>query len=271
MKIGVLGVGVMGEIIVSSLLSKEIVGREDLVAFDIHQERLKNLQQKFGFVAAKSAIELGNNADLIILATKPQNAVEVFQALHGRLLASQLVISIMAGIKLSQLQKGLCHKRLIRCMPNLAAKISQGMTVWMAGPETQDADRMLAKMIFQSFGRELEVDSEEKIDAATAVSGSGPAYIYYMAESLMETAVDLKFSEPEALKLVHQTFLGAMELWAETRESPALLRQKVTSKKGTTDAAMKEFEKNTLKQKFKDGVQAAYLRSIELGKEKVTT
>jgi pyrroline-5-carboxylate reductase len=173
----------------------------------------------------------------------------------------------MAGIRRRVLKEGLAHDRIIRSMPNLAAKISQGMTVWISGDKVQTADRLMAKMIFQSFGRDFEVNEEDRLDAATAVSGSGPAYVYYLAEALMEAAIDLHFTAEEALKMVHQTFLGAMELWAETKESPGLLRQKVTSKNGTTHAAVKQFEKNKLKAKFIEGVRAAYERSLELGKD----
>ncbi|MFH1728836.1 MAG: pyrroline-5-carboxylate reductase [Pseudomonadota bacterium] len=266
MKIGIIGGGVMGEILADSLIKKEVFAKEDIEIYDIHERKLFELKEKYGIIPSSSIGSILKKADLIILSVKPQNINDVIIKMKGKLSSNQLIISIIAGVTLRFLKEGLKHQRVIRSMPNIASKISEGMTVWIAGSKADEYDKMLAKMIFQSFGREVEVEFEDLVDSATAISGSGPAYIFYIAETLMEAALELRYDKEDALKLVMQTFKGSMNLWAETNEEPETLRHKVTSAKGTTEAAINCFNNGNLKEKFISGVKAAYDRSKELGK-----
>ena len=160
--------------------------------------------------------------------------------------------------------EALGHPLVIRSMPNLPARIGEGVTVWRAAHAVPQRLRVLARMFFLSLGREVEVDSEDLLDVATAVSGTGPAYIFFIAENLLEAARAHGFDEQRARRLVRQTFQGAMDLWAETGESPAVLRRKVTSKGGTTHAAVTYFQQHDIGGIFLAGVGQAYQRAKEL-------
>jgi len=175
-----------------------------------------------------------------------------------------LMISIMAGVDAAFLSAQLDHPLVVRSMPNLPARIGEGVTVWRPNPEVPDRLRVLARMIFQAFGREVEVEDEDLLDAGTAVSGTGPAYIFFIAENLLEAALHFGFDEAQALKLVRETFRGAMDLWAHTGESPVELRRKVTSKGGTTHAAVTHFQEQDISGIFRAGVRRAYERAKEL-------
>ena len=246
MKIGIIGTGVMGEIISGALVEKSIVEKSKLMISDVDIKKLRRLKRFFKIETTLDNNKIINFSDLIVLCVKPQNSKKLLLSLQNKLKEHQFVISIMAGVKLSTLKKYLNHEKIIRSMPNLTAKIGEGMTVWMATKKIENFQKMIAKMIFHSFGKEIEVHSEDLIDAATAVSGTGPAYIYYIAENLMKEAMSLGFGDKNVHKLVQQTFKGAMDLWADTNEKPDVLRHKVTSKSGTTEAAIKFYNKNKL-------------------------
>lgn len=257
----------MGELIARSLLDRNILNEEQLVIAEISPYRREELGKKYKFLVVSDAVYAAHGADLVILCVKPQSAAETMTALKGKIKPSALVISIMAGVALKTLQEGLSHKTVVRSMPNIASRIGMGMTVWMADEDIPDLELLLAKVVFQSFGRELRVDSDDLLDAATAVSGTGPAYIFYVAEKLIESSRSLGFSLEQSKWLVNQTFLGAMEMWERTKEEPEKLRLMVTSKKGTTEAAIKRFEELKTGEVFKEAVGAAYRRAKELGEE----
>ena len=266
MKIGIIGCGVMGEIIAGALIRKAIIEKSELIASNRSEEKRKAINAAFGIKTTGNNHEVLDFADLIICCVKPQNAHDLFNELRGKLNDHQFVISIMAGIRIEALQNELQHKKIIRSMPNLTARIAEGMTVWMASKEIENFQKMIAKMIFQSFGKEIEVFTEDLLNSATAISGTGPAYIYYFAEHLMKAALDLGFNNKDVHKLVKQTFTGAMDLWNESNEEPEALRLKVTSKGGTTEAATKFLNTANVGKLFQEGVRTAYERSKELGK-----
>ncbi len=266
MKIGIIGCGVMGEIIAGALVKKAIVEKSQLIVSNRSKEKCDRIAHSLGIQVTENNNEVVDFVDLLIICIKPQNAPELLSELRGKLNEHQFVISIMAGIRIETLQKELMHTKIIRSMPNLTARITEGMTVWMASPEIENFQKMIAKMIFQSFGKEIEVHTEDLLNSATAISGTGPAYIYYFAEHLMKAALDLGFNNKDVHKLVQQTFKGAMDLWNESNEEPETLRLKVTSKGGTTEAATKFLNEQNVGKLFQEGVKAAYKRSKELGK-----
>ncbi len=266
MKIGLIGAGVMGEVIADSLTRKEVFSPEEVMLSDIGRGRLDGLEKRFGVLTTMENEDLLAFADVVAVCVKPQNAEVVLRPLKGLFRSDQLLISIMAGVSMDTLTRLTGHERIVRSMPNLPARIGQGMTVWMASPGVSDRLAMVAKMIFQAFGRDLRVDREDLIDAATAVSGSGPAYLFYVAENLVKSGVELGFTEAQSHRLVEQTILGAMNLWSTSGEKASALRQNVTSRGGTTEAALKTFQKHGTPEIFVDALKSAFTRAEELRK-----
>lgn len=206
-------------------------------------------------------------ADVVLLAVKPQDITPVFTALRGVLPATALVISIMAGVSLSTLQRGLRHARIIRAMPNTPAQIGEGITAWAASRAASLLDRAFAKKLFRALGKELYLRTDNRIDAATAVSGSGPAYVFAFVESMIVAAQRLGFSKKEARLLVYQTFRGSVGLLETSTDDAATLRKRVTSKKGTTAAALAVLQQRGMARMVHDAVAAAYRRAREISQE----
>lgn len=263
MKVSILGGGTMGEIIVRALLRKEIFRPTEIMVAELLAERREVfLPLEVGITG--HAPDLIPDCDLLVVCVKPQFATAALLSLGGKLEPHTLVISIMAGVETEDLTRTLNHELVIRSMPNLPARIGEGVTVWRATPAVSPRARVLARMFFLSMGREVEVEDEDLLDVATAVSGTGPAYIFYIAENLLEAARAHGFDEQRAQRLVRHTFQGAMELWSETGESPEVLRRKVTSKGGTTHAAVTYFQEHDIGGTFRAGVGKAYERAKEL-------
>ncbi|RJO65574.1 MAG: pyrroline-5-carboxylate reductase [Myxococcales bacterium] len=264
MNIGIIGAGVMGEVITSSLLKKNVVAASQIMIADALPEKPAALAKTYGIRHAADNREVTAFADIVIFSVKPQNSRAMMEPLSGAFHEGQVIVSIMAGVSLGTIERLTGHKELVRAMPNIPAKIGEGMTVWIASPSVPDCSKMIVKMIFQAFGLETEVTNEDLIDAATAISGSGPAYIFYVAENLMKSALELGFDNREAHRLVQQTFRGAMDLWHHTGEEPETLRRSVTSKGGTTAAALKTFGERKTPESFSAAIHAAYVRAGQL-------
>lgn len=264
MNIGIIGGGVMGELILAALRDKHICAAQELWVCDVQSDRVAQLGARYGVHAVTGSGELVEACEVVLVCVKPQNARETLAPLHGRFRPEQVIVSIMAGVSIDTMQELTGHRAIVRSMPNIPARIGEGMTVWLASPEVADVSRMIVKMIFQAFGLESRVESEDMVDAATAISGSGPAYIFYLAENLMKAAEKLGFSREQAHRLTQQTFRGAMDLWHKTGEDPEALRHSVTSKGGTTAAALREFEKRDTPGIFADAIRAAYVRAGQL-------
>ena len=180
------------------------------------------------------------------------------------LLPHQLVISVMAGISLKNMRGALRQAKLVRVMPNIPTVIAEGMSVIFASKEVDKKELKCVKTLFSSCGTCLEAKDENGIDAATAISGSGPGYLFFFAEQMTTSAKSLGFSEKEAQLLVQKTILGATLLWESQQSSPETLRKQVSSPGGTTLAALSHFQSENVDQSIKDGIQQAYLRAKEL-------
>lgn len=196
--------------------------------------------------------------DIVILAVKPQDFDEVKINLEN-----ELLISIMAGVSLKKLAEKTGAKKIVRSMPNLALRVGAGFTGWI-GKNVKE--KKLVREIFSMFGEEIEVKKEDDLNAITALSGSGPAYFFYICELLAESAADFGFSQKDAEKIAASTLIGAAALSKNKNESFAELRKAVSSKGGTTEAALNDFAKNNFSKIFKGGVQKARARSKELNK-----
>lgn len=234
---------------------------------EINPERRSYIEKQWHVPTHSEITKEIANCDVIILAVKPQQMQEVALQLHTYLKnISPVIISIAAGIRLSSLTKWLGnYQRLVRAMPNMAALIHTGITGLVALPSVNAEDRANTEKLMQAIGDTLWVEDENQLDAITAVSGSGPAYVFYFIEALQEAAESLGLTSEQAKKLALKTFEGASYLAALGDESARTLREKVTSKGGTTEAALTHMEKTAIKQHFIEAVQAAAKRSKALG------
>jgi pyrroline-5-carboxylate reductase len=248
-RIGIIGAGVIGQIFIERLLKTKTVNKSQILL----SRRCNDKKM------------LANQCQIIILAVKPQDFSELScQLIKAGLKPSTLIISIMAGIDIQTIQKALNVKMVIRAMPNLPAKIGKGITVWKPSGHVNQKQKRQARKIFQSLGAEIEVKHEKIIDLATAVSGSGPGYVFLFQELMTAAGQHLGLSKKLAAQLVRETILGAVNLQRQSGTDPKMLRQQVTSKGGTTAAALEVFEKHNMARIFKQAMQAAFMRSQEL-------
>jgi pyrroline-5-carboxylate reductase len=265
MKIAFIGGGNMGEAMLSAVLDKKLSTPSSVSVSDVSEARRQHLGPKYGVAVTADNLQAVNRGDIVVLAIKPQNLAGVMAELKGRLRPAQLVLSIIAGARLDTLRQGLGHDVMVRAMPNTPAQIGEGITVWTAAPAVSGAQRGQAAAILGAMGGEIYVADEQYLDMATAVSGSGPAYFFYMVESLVQAALDIGLPPPVAEELVLQTLLGSGHLIQKSVRTPAELRRMVTSPGGTTAAAMLRLEEGGFADLIRRAVRAAYERAKQLG------
>jgi pyrroline-5-carboxylate reductase len=258
-----IGGGNMGRALAAAAIARGVAPPGKVLIVE-PQQASRDLAAALNCIVAPAADERVGDARAVVLAVKPQNATEVFRALRGLLKPHQVVISIMAGVTVAAIREGLAHEALVRVMPNTPAQIGLGMNVYFALPSVSEAQLTTVVALLRAAGDALAVSSEDAIDAATAVSGSGPAYVFYLAEHWMLAAQALGFTEREAAQLVQQTLAGATALWKASRLAPATLREQVTSKGGTTAAAVEHFEAQQVGGLLRAGIARAYRRAKEL-------
>lgn len=224
----------------------------------------ERLTEAFGVRCASAVDAAALNCEVLVLAVKPQQMREALAPVAGRL-ADQLVVSIAAGLRLADIGRWLGdHRNLVRTMPNTPALIGAGITGLCADPSVDREGRETAERILGAVGRTVWIEDESKMDAVTAVSGSGPAYVFYFIEAIEEAARDLGFTAEEARLLTVETFLGAARLAEQSTEPVAVLRSRVTSKGGTTAAALESFDADGVRAAIGRGVRAAQVRGREL-------
>jgi len=266
MKTLIVGGGNMGISFASSFLEAHILRPTDLTILERSPEKCEQLLAKgFGAVyqIPDNYIE---DVELIVLAVKPQDSESVFEKLRPFLNEHHVILSIMAGVKLSTIQRGLNTKKVIRSMPNLPAQIGMGMTAFTASPDVDRSELIAVQNLLSTTGKAIYFDDESMIDAATAVSGSGPAFVYYFMNSMMKAARQMGFTEAQADLLVWQTFLGSLHLQNKNHYSCEEWIQKVASKGGTTEAALKVFGTDEVEEGIIKGLIAAFERAEELGR-----
>lgn len=265
MKILVIGGGNMGQTYIHSFLHSHIVQAENLMILEKSIRQIRRLEKLNTGTIYQSPEECVPKADLIIFAVKPQDAALLYAEIGGLLHPEHLVLSIMAGVRIQTLQEGLNINKIVRAMPNLPAQIGDGMTVFTSTTEVSRPELTMVQNLLNTTGKALYVDHEHLLDSATAISGSGPAYVFYFMESIIEAAVDLGFSEAEAELLTWQTFHGAINLLSKNDLSCREWIDRVASRGGTTEAALRCYDQNHLKPGIINGSQAAYKRAQELG------
>jgi len=256
----------MGEAMLAAVLTRALAQPESISVSDVSSSRLEHLKERYSVTVTPDNHEAVSGKDIIILAVKPRNLPELLKELKGEIKSGQLVLSIIAGAKISTIFLGLNHNAVVRAMPNTPAQIGEGMSVWTATSDVTDRQKQSAKAILGAMGRELYVDDEAYIDMATAISGSGPAYFFLMVEALVAAAMEIGLPRDTARELVLQTMLGSGKFIRQSGETPAELRKKVTSPGGTTAAALNQFEKGGFNELVRRAVKAAYERAKELGK-----
>jgi pyrroline-5-carboxylate reductase len=267
MKIAFIGGGNMAAAIIGGLI-RHGVAPADLYAIDPNDDVRRRNEAHFGIRTGAGADAALAPFDAIVLAVKPQVAKDVAAALAPHLGARQVVISIVAGIRAADLSRWLNgHQRIVRVMPNTPALIGMGVAGLAATGALDAADRQLASDVLAAVGSTVWFDDEAKIDAVTALSGSGPAYVFYFIEALQEAARQLGMDDAQARALALATFTGAAQLAAQSDEPPGVLRERVTSKGGTTAAALASFDASGVKAAIVRGVLAADARAREMGDE----
>lgn len=262
--IGFIGAGNMANSLIRGLLAKGVPAGS-IWAMDIDDSKVRHLNQECGIRPASSA-EIASNADVIVLAVKPQFMRSACETLAGNLNnRSPLLISIAAGITSSHLQKWLAIDcAIVRCMPNTPALVGKGASGLFANPKVSDSQRLLAEDIISAVGFSAWVDKETDIDIVTAVSGSGPAYFFLFMEAMQNAAQEMGLGEALARDLTYHTAAGAAELALQSTDDIAELRRKVTSPGGTTEQAINRFEEGGLRELVGKALLSAQERSIEL-------
>jgi pyrroline-5-carboxylate reductase len=266
--IAFIGSGVMAEAMITGLLRKEVASAEKIIASGPRQERGDYLQKEYGVHTTTENSSALQNADIVVMSVKPQMLAQVMAELKGRLLQDALVLSIVAGAKISTIERGLGHKPIARSMPNTPAQIGEGITVWTASDAVDEEQRGYARAILMAFGEEIYVEDEDYLDMATALSGTGPSYVFLFMEAMIDAGVHLGFPRYIAEELVLQTVRGSAEYVRQSPHHLSRLRNQVTSPGGTSAEALYYLERAGFRTALSRAIWAAYQRSLTLGEGK---
>ncbi|MDZ4764649.1 MAG: pyrroline-5-carboxylate reductase [Chloroflexota bacterium] len=263
--IGFIGSGNMGEAMIKGLLNKGMVSAAQIVASDPNVEQCERLTSEYGVRCTDDNADAAARADILVLSIKPQVFTEVAPVLRRTARKTSMVLSIMAGVRIRTIADGLANPSVVRSMPNTPAQIGEGITVWTTTGEVTPTGRDQARAILSALGDELYVSDEKFLDMATALSGTGPAYIFMFMEAMIDAGVHMGFSRRDAERLVLKTMRGSVDYAMFSKLHPAELRNQVTSPGGTSAAAIYEMEKGGLRTVLADAIWAAYERSKALG------
>ena len=226
------------------------------------------MQQKHGIKVTPDNREAAQSCKILVLSVKPQDLGSVLTELKGVLRAGQMVMSIVAGARISTISQGLEHNVIVRVMPNTPAQIGEGISVWTATPNVNQEQLGQARTVLQALGKEIYMNDEKFLDMATAVSGTGPTYVFLVMEAMIDAAVHLGFPRHIAYQLVTETMRGSILYAIKSKKHPAELRNLVTSPGGTSAAALYQLEKGSLRTVLSKAIWAAYERSKSLGEGK---
>jgi pyrroline-5-carboxylate reductase len=272
-RLAFIGCGVMAEAIIAGLLRKQLVSPEQIAGSHPRAARREELNQKYGIqmfeqnreAALAVAPAEANTGSVLVLAVKPQRLRRVLEELKGSIHQDQLVVSIVAGAKIETIADELLHAAVVRTMPNTPAQIGEGVTAWTPSAAVNEKQEQQVRAMLDALGKTVRVDNERQIDMATALSATGPTYIFLVMEALIDAGVHMGFSRHVAQELVHQTMLGAILFARESHKHPAELRNMVTSPGGTSAEAIYQMEKGSLRTVLSKAVWAAYQRAEALG------
>ncbi len=266
-----IGPGVMAEAMIAGLIRQKMAEPETLIASGPNLDRLEELHNQYGIQTLNDNAKAARQADIVILSVKPQRLTKVLAGLKDCLQPQALVLSIVAGAPISKIADGLNHPLVVRSMPNTPAQIGEGITVWTAAQEVSEEQRAVARHILTALGSEVFVEEENYLDMATALSGTGPAYVFLFMEAMIDAGVHLGFPRRIAEQLVTQTVRGSVDFYLKKTSTAgqhlAALRNQVTSPGGTSAAALYYLEKAGFRTAVSRAIWAAYERSQELGRE----
>lgn len=263
MKVTIIGGGVMGEAILAAALERNVFDPGSVTVCELLEHRRAQLQSEYGVATTTESKDCMAEADLVLLSVKPQEVHSV----HGVLQPDALLLSIMAGVRVASLEAEFRHGRIVRVMPNTPAAAKAGMSVWTATSAVSDDQKSLVRGLLGAIGRELYVEDEKKVDMATAVSGSGPGYVFLFVEAMIEGAVSIGLTRAQAEEIVLQTFYGSALFAHESGRSASDLRAMVTSPAGTTAAGLLELEKGAVRASIIECIRAAHARAKEIGEQ----
>lgn len=265
MKVLIIGYGNMGKTYANSFISSRFIKPEDIFVLVRNSavSQIETVIPKSNFLTTAS--QKISDFDIVILAVKPQDFQVLAQTIKPYLKDIQIIFSVMAGITLEKLSVQLSCSKIVRSMPNIPTQIGMGMTVFTASSEVDRKELFIIQNLINTTGKSVYVENEKLIDAATAISGSGPAYVFYFMQSMIKAAVDLGFNESEAELLVNQTFMGSVAIQNSYSLSNEEWIKKVASKGGTTESALQVFVQGNLEQTIVNAVKAANARALELG------
>lgn len=267
MKVLVIGAGNMGLTYAEGMSKSRLLKKKNIMVLDKSEEKLEELHQISHFDAFSELEDCVPQADIIFIAVKPYHAESVFKAIKPLVQPQQILVSIMAGVSIASIKEITGLNKIVRAMPNLPAQIGKGLTSYVISPEVSRIEMLTVESLLDTTGKSMRVSNENFIDASTGISGSGPAYVFYFMQSMMEAALQMGFSKNDSTVLVSQTFTGAVELFNQSNLSPNSWMEKVASKGGTTRAALDSMQDNNVNELIKEAAYAAFNRAVELGKE----
>ncbi|MSQ15178.1 MAG: pyrroline-5-carboxylate reductase [Dehalococcoidia bacterium] len=266
--LGIIGGGVMGEAILRCILQRGTARASDVTVAEVVPDRRRALESAYGVKTTASSKELAASCSTILLAVKPQSFPETAEELKAAVGSGHCIVSIMAGIPISAIVNSVGQDSVVRVMPNTPAQIGEGVSVWTATPSVSREHKEAARAVLQAMGKEIYVDDEKYLDMATALSGSGPAYVFLFLEALIDAGVHIGMSREMAGLLSTQTILGSIRFAEQSGQHPAVLRNMVTSPGGTTAEGLLGLEEGGLRTAVAKAVIAAYAKAQSLGSPK---
>ncbi|WP_019038438.1 pyrroline-5-carboxylate reductase [Psychroflexus tropicus] len=267
MKVLVIGAGNMGLTYSEGMAKSPLLNRKNLMIHDVSSDLLKKLDEVSYYDTFYNLEDCVADADVIFIAVKPYHSDDLFARMKPMLNDQQIIVSLMAGVTIENIQQGLDIKKVVRTMPNLPAKVGKGVTSYTESKEVSRVELLMIRNLLDTTGQSIRVKDEDFINKSTGISGSGPAYIFYFMASMLEAAKKMGFSDNDSKVLVSNTFEGAVSLFNESDLTPEKWMDRVASKGGTTRAALDSMDDNNVKQLIQDAAYAAFNRAVELGDE----
>ncbi|HIB38215.1 pyrroline-5-carboxylate reductase [Mesonia sp.] len=267
MKVLVIGAGNMGLTYAEGMVKSALLGERNLQIFDTDPEKIIALKEVSHFDVYDKLEDCLPKADLVFIAVKPYHSDDLFEKMKPMINQNQIFISLMAGVTIESIQERLGAEKVVRTMPNLPAQVGKGVTSYTESDKVSRVELLAIRNLLDTTGESIHVDTQKFIDASTGISGSGPAYVFYFMNSMLEAAKKMGFSDHDSKVLVSNTFEGAVELFNKNDLSPQTWMNRVASKGGTTRAALDSMDDNNVKDLIKEAAYAAFNRAIELGEK----
>lgn len=267
MKVLVIGAGNMGLTYSEGMSQSPLLNRRKLMIHDVSKETIELLRKEEHFDVFEKIEDCLPNADIVFIAVKPYHCEELFENIKPYVNKHQIFVSLMAGVTIEKIQDLLGIDKVVRTMPNLPAKVGKGVTSFTESENVSRVELLMIRNLLDTTGESIHVKNEEFINKSTGISGSGPAYIFYFMQSMLEAAKKMGFSDNDSKVLVSSTFEGAVTLFNDSDLTPETWMDRVASKGGTTRAALDSMDDNNVKELIKEAAYAAFNRAVELGGE----